>query len=201
MIKGPVHDLHASNLLTYGSLLAAISAIAAARGGSVSLAGALLATTAIFDAFDGRFARRFARAARQSRIGSEMDSLVDALVFGLTPVVVLDSLPGRASGPLEIGWWTAAFVYVLAAVMRLAFYNVQENDKVFVGLPTPAAGLIWSTCLLWPSPPWLVAPLLVAVGVAMMWPFTFPRPRGVGLAAFALWAVALVVLHTLQLAD
>jgi phosphatidylserine synthase len=196
MIKGPVHDLHASNLLTYGSLLAAISAIAAARGGSVSLAGALLATATIFDTFDGRFARRF---ARQSRIGSELDSLVDALAFGLTPVVVLESL-SRPSGPLGIAWWAGAFVYVLAAVTRLALYNVQESDKVFVGLPTPAAGLIWSTCLLWPSPPWLVAPLLVAVGTAMMWPFTFPRPRGVGLAAFALWAAALVVLHTLRLA-
>ena len=199
-MRAPVYDLHPSNLLTYASLLGGLGAIAAARGfGSVAVAGALLALAALADTFDGRFARRFTRNERQDHLGRELDSLVDGIVFGLAPVVVLEVLPGRASGLSEMLWWAAAFFYVLAAVTRLSFYNVEGDRAGFVGLPTPAAALIWSTCLLWPSPPWLVPALFVGVGAAMIWPVAIPRPRGAGLATFALWAVSLVTLHAARL--
>ena len=195
-MSAPIQDVHASNLLTYVSLAAAVGAVAAAQSGEgLSLAGALLALAAVSDTFDGRFARSFVRTDRQRQIGGELDSLVDALAFGLAPVVVLAQVPGREAGVGVAAWWAAAFLYLLAAVTRLSAFNVDEDGSRFVGLPTPAVALIWSTALLWPPPPSVIALLFLACGAAMVAPFGFPRPRGTGLAAFALWAVALVVAH------
>ena len=195
-MSSPFADLHISNLLTYVSLAAAVGAVAAAQSGEgLSLAGALLALAAVSDTFDGRFARSFPRTDRQRQIGGELDSLVDALAFGLAPVVVLAQIPGRESGALAAGWWVAAFLYLVAAVTRLSAFNVDENSARFVGLPTPAVALIWSTVLLWPPAPSVIALLFLACGAAMVAPIGIPRPRGAGLAAFALWAVALVVAH------
>jgi len=199
MTRPPLADLHVSNLLTYVSLAAAIGASAAARGdGGLSLSGALLALAAVSDTFDGRFARSFKRSDRQRRIGGELDSLADAVVFGFAPVVVLAEIPGLGTGIVGLGWWTAAFLYVLAAVTRLSAFNIEENSTRFIGLPTPAVALIWSTVLLRPPSPSVIAGLFLLCGAAMVGPITIPRPRGVGLAIFALWAVALMVLHGAQ---
>ena len=195
-LRAPVHDLHVSNLLTYCSLAAATGAVAAALGGAgLPVAGALLAAAALFDTFDGAFARLFVRSVRQRKVGGELDSLVDAIAFGLAPVVVLAALPDRPAGIVAVWWWLGAFAYVVAAVTRLGFYNVEQDDARFVGIPTPAAALLWSTLLLFSPPAWLVATLLFGCAALMIAPLPIPRPRGVALGAFGLWAVLLVGSH------
>lgn len=204
-MRAPVHDLHVGNLLTYGSLAAALAAVAAAHGagapaaaGASAVAGGWLALAALLDTFDGRFARCFERSPRQRRIGGELDSLVDACAFGVAPVVVVAAvaLPLPGGGPPAAAWWGSALAYVSAVVTRLGFYNVEGDDSRFVGLPTPAAALVWSTYLLWPAPsPWLAPVLFVGCALAMIAPITIPRPRAPGLAAFALWAVCLTLWH------
>jgi phosphatidylserine synthase len=196
----PVHDLHRSNLLTYFALGLAIAAVATAvNAGDSAAAGALLAAAALADTFDGRFARRFSRTERQRTIGAQLDSLVDAIVFGLTPVVVLNTLPGERGVLMETVWWASAFCYALAAVTRLSFYNVEQDDLRFVGVPMPAIALIWSTCLLWPVS-WHIVPIIfVACAGAMVAPLVIPRPRGAAFAGFALWGVSLVTLHVVRL--
>ena len=61
-MRAPLHDLHISNLLTYGSLAAAVTAVAASGMHNTAIAGCALALAAIMDAFDGGFARRFSRS-------------------------------------------------------------------------------------------------------------------------------------------
>lgn len=197
-MRAPVHDLHISNLLTYGSLAASVCAVAAALGGNLSLAGALIAGAALSDTFDGAFARLFARTDRQARAGGQLDSLVDAVAFGLAPVVVLTALPDRPVGLLVAGWWLGAGTYVLATVTRLAFYNVEGNDALFVGIPTPAAALIWSTTLLYTPSAAVVTGLLFVCGAAMVAPLPIRRPRGLALGAFGLWALGLVLVHLIR---
>ena len=206
-MRAPIHDLHAGNLLTYGSLAASLAAVAAARAAGTpatagaaagaAVAGGWLALAALLDTFDGRFARSFDRSSRQRRMGGELDSLVDACAFGVAPVVVLASVSLPAGGLTAAAWWASAFGYVAAVVTRLGCYNLEADDTRFVGLPTPAAALIWSTYLVWPapSPPWLVPTLFTGCALAMIAPITIPRPRAPGLAAFALWAVALAFWH------
>lgn len=195
-MRAPIHDLHLSNGVTYVSLMAAVAAVAAAiHGTNLPLAGAFLALAALSDTFDGAFARRFIRSERQQRVGGELDSLVDAIAFGLAPVVVVATLPDRPSGVLAGWWWVSAVMYVGAAVTRLGFYNVQGDDARFVGIPTPAAALVWSTALLFTPPAGVVATLLFVCAAAMVAPVAIPRPRGIALGVFGLWAVVLLVCH------
>lgn len=196
-MRAPVHDLHASNLLTYFSLASAMAAIAVSgRPESLHVAGALLAASALLDTFDGRFARLFHRTPRQARAGHELDSLVDVVAFGVAPVVVL-SAAATAVGPGAAGvsFWAAGFVYVLAAVTRLAYFTVEDDSDGFVGLPMPALALVCSTALLWSPSGAVLSGVLVWCAAAMVAPLPIARPRLAGLAAFALWAVILVVGH------
>ena len=197
-MRAPIHDLHVANLLTYGSLAAALAAVAAGLGsGAAAAAGGWLALAALLDTFDGRFARCFHRSPRQRRVGRELDSLVDVCAFGVAPVAAAAAAAPPSGGPAAAIWWASAFAYLGAVVTRLGFYNVEADDSRFVGLPSPAAALIWSTYLLWPAPswPWLAPALFLACGLAMVAPLAIPRPRAPGLAAFALWAVALASWH------
>jgi CDP-diacylglycerol--serine O-phosphatidyltransferase len=192
-MNAPLHDLHVSNLLTYGSLAAAIAAVAASVGTpNVAIAGCALAIAAIADAFDGRFARTFRRTPRQARIGHELDSLVDAVTFGLAPVVVVGSR-FVTSGPAAGLSWLAAGCYALAVVTRLAFYNVQEEESRFVGIPTPAAGLLCCTSLLIPTPAAAAAWPLAVAAALMVAPLPIPRPGARGLSLFAAWAASLAI--------
>jgi CDP-diacylglycerol---serine O-phosphatidyltransferase len=199
-MSAPIEDVHASNLLTYVALAAALAAVAmAVQRSSFAGAGALLAVAALADTFDGRFARRFPRTERQREVGAQLDSLVDAMAFGLAPIVVASALPGRSGGMAGLTWWAAAFCYVLATVTRLSFYNVEQDESRFVGVPTPAIALIWSTCLLWPVAWWAVPFVSSACAVAMVAPVIIPRPRGAARACFTLWAVSLVALHAVRM--
>ncbi len=90
MRTGPARYVHASNGVTYLSLLAGLLAVVTAREWrSWSAAGGLIAVCALADTLDGRFARLFRRDADAQRFGVELDSLADALTFGLVPVVAL----------------------------------------------------------------------------------------------------------------
>jgi CDP-diacylglycerol---serine O-phosphatidyltransferase len=189
--------VHPSNLLTYLSVAAGLMAIVAAGElRSWSVAGALLAVCALADTMDGRFARLFRRSESQARFGVELDSLADALTFGVVPVVCLYLLLPFPSPAARVLWMVAAVVYVLGALTRLAFFNVHHTETPgFVGLPTTAAGLVWSSAFLLAPPVPVAAALLLACGLAMVSALRVPRPRGLGMAAFLGWGVTLIVLH------
>jgi CDP-diacylglycerol--serine O-phosphatidyltransferase len=161
-------------------------------------AGALMAVAVIADTFDGRFARLFDRNGFQSAFGVQLDSLADAVTCGFVPVIVLasDSMP--ATGGAALLWWGCAFLYALAAITRLGYYNLTHGNGLwFVGLPAPFCALVVSTSLLW-SPHALAAALIfVCCAVAMVAPVRVPRPRAIGLAVFVGWALVLVMLHAL----
>jgi len=195
-MRAPINDLHVSNMITYASLAAGLAAVAASgAAGRPGLAPAMLAVAALADTFDGRFAKRFTRTDRQARTGAETDNLADAIVFGLVPVVVVGEIVPPPDGFRALAWWSAAFLYLLAVVVRLGFFAVEADQKRFVGLPTPAAALIWSTVLIGSPSTGACAGVFAACAAAMVWPVAIPRPRGAGLALFALWAAGLVAWH------
>jgi CDP-diacylglycerol---serine O-phosphatidyltransferase len=197
-MRAPLHDLHASNLLTYGSLAAAMITVAASIGSHTAVAACALAIATIADAFDGRFARQFHRSERQARIGRELDSLVDAIAFGLAPVALVSARIGAAGTLAAVLSWAVALFYVTAVVTRLAFYNIQDDDDRFIGIPTPAAALLCCTSLLVPVPaPFAAWPLAVA-GVLMIAPLEIPRPGVPGLSLFAAWAVSMAAVFAAQ---
>jgi CDP-diacylglycerol--serine O-phosphatidyltransferase len=102
----------------------------------------------VFDSFDGKVAR-MTRAT--SDLGGQLDSLADALSFGIAPAVLVTIWNSKffAQNSVETFWakmtWFFCLTYALAAMLRLARFNVEnrhdkEHHMSFVGLPTPGAG-------------------------------------------------------------
>jgi CDP-diacylglycerol--serine O-phosphatidyltransferase len=191
--SSPAAFVHPANLLTYASLLAGLCAAGAARNGDAGSTAAWLAVAAIADTFDGRFARRFDRSAELQRVGIELDSLADAVTFGAVPVVCAMFLMSDATPMLRTLWPAASLAYVVCALTRLGFYNIShERGAGFVGLPSPAAALIWASAFVLGVTATAAALLAVLVGAAMIAPIHVPRPSGVGLALFVAWPAAIV---------
>ncbi len=126
---------------TIGNLFFGIYAMVAALRGDFAWAAWFLVFAATLDLLDGRVAR-FTRTG--SDFGAELDSLTDAVSFGVAPALVMILLYFQ-----ESDWgWLAGFAYVAAVVIRLARFNVEQGGEAhrhFHGLPTPAAGLILVT--------------------------------------------------------
>lgn len=126
---------------TLGNLFFGTYAIVAALRGDFAWSAWFLVFAATLDLLDGRVAR-FTRTG--SDFGAELDSLTDAVSFGVAPALVMILLYFQASD-----WgWLAAFAYLAAVVVRLARFNVEQGGEArrhFHGLPTPAAGLILVT--------------------------------------------------------
>jgi len=124
------------NGLTLGSLFFGIFAIVAASRGEHVRAGWYIVTAGFLDMFDGRIARA---TNTGSRFGEELDSLVDAISFGVAPALMMYFAELNRTG-----WdWIFVWLYVACAVMRLARFNVEQAGKskvFFQGLPSPAAG-------------------------------------------------------------
>ena len=194
---GPAGTLHVSNLLTYVALLAGcVAASLAITSHNRAAAGAFMALAVVADTFDGLFARMFDRTGFQSAFGVQLDSLADAVTCGFVPLIVLASDSTPATWSAALVWWGCAFLYALAAITRLGYYNLtHDNGPWFVGLPAPFCALVISTSLLWPPHALVAALILVCCAVVMVAPIRIARPRTVGLAVFVGWALLLVVLH------
>ena len=196
----PLRALHASNLLTYVSLAAGVGAIAVAARGNPSAAGALIALSVVADTFDGRFAGLFPRTPTQREVGVQLDSLSDAIVFGIAPAVCMSALRVDWSMPISGAiFWFSAFAYAACAITRLAFYNVtHEQTEGFIGLPVPVAALILTTALAFSPGIATSVALFITTAAAMVLPLPIPRPRGIGLAAFTCWALILIAGHLVR---
>jgi CDP-diacylglycerol--serine O-phosphatidyltransferase len=117
--------------------------------GELETAAPFIGIAIVLDMLDGRIARLTGTA---SAFGLELDSLADVISFGVAPAVL-----AFAWGLSELGrvGWAAGFIYLSAAAMRLARFNIQsatQTDKrYFVGMPSPpAAGIAAATVFAWP---------------------------------------------------
>jgi len=107
------------------------------------IAGILIFIGAFFDACDGAIARAL---NVESEIGMQLDSLADAVSYGIAPGVLayqayLHKLPeifGVSVGVI------VASIFPVCAVYRLARFNTEEGGQGFTGLPSPPAGIIVS---------------------------------------------------------
>ncbi|MEO9326540.1 CDP-alcohol phosphatidyltransferase family protein [Gordonia aurantiaca] len=128
--------------LTILAICAGLTAMRAATTGDIDAAMGLLVAAALLDGIDGRVARLMGAT---SKIGAEIDSLADAINFGVVPamIVYFHLLDGQDLG------WALALVYCCAIVLRLARFNTLLDDDeapgytrdFFVGVPAPAAAI------------------------------------------------------------
>ncbi|MGH3931354.1 MAG: CDP-diacylglycerol--serine O-phosphatidyltransferase, partial [Pseudonocardiaceae bacterium] len=131
------------NAITVLALCSGLSALKFALDSNYPGALAAIVLAALLDSLDGRLARLLDAT---SRIGAELDSLADAISFGVAPAVVLFiwGLGGTSTG------WPVALVFAVCAVLRLARFNTLLDDvetlpfakEFFIGIPSPAAALL-----------------------------------------------------------
>ncbi|MEH6591992.1 MAG: CDP-diacylglycerol--serine O-phosphatidyltransferase [Halioglobus sp.] len=127
------------NLFTTGGLFAGFYAIIAALRGDFESAPIAIFVAMVFDGLDGRIARL---TNTSSKFGEQYDSLADMVSFGVAPALVIYSW---GLGDLGKFGWSAAFIYVACAALRLARFNTQidtADKNFFTGLASPAAASI-----------------------------------------------------------
>jgi CDP-diacylglycerol--serine O-phosphatidyltransferase len=116
------------------------SLVAAARG-DFGRAVLYVILGAFADGLDGRVARA---TTTGSRFGQALDSLVDAISFGLAPAMIMYFAVLHKEG-----WdWLFVFGFTACAVIRLARFNIEQAGRAkthFRGLPSPAAGGVLAT--------------------------------------------------------
>lgn len=111
----------------------------------------LILAAGILDVADGKVARL---TNSFSDLGAQLDSLADALTFGVAPAIVAKVLLEHEGLSHTRVHFIAAAAFTLMAILRLARFNTEgDDDHVgFTGLPTPAAaGMIISTVLMFLS--------------------------------------------------
>lgn len=132
------------NLITVLAICAGLSGVRLAFEGRFELAVAMVLVAAFLDGIDGRVARLLKAT---SKFGVQMDSLADIVNFGVAPALVLYAYVLDQARSLG---WIAALIYVIAAGLRLARFNVMaERDikakwqsEYFVGVPAPAGAML-----------------------------------------------------------
>ncbi len=117
-------------------------------GNELLIAGTLIYLAMLFDAFDGSAARLMNQT---SDFGAQLDSLCDAISFGVAPAylmlqIMVHSFGPNVSPPFNYHprlLWMIAVLFVLCAILRLARFNVETDEddshEFFSGLPSPAA--------------------------------------------------------------
>ncbi|MDA4110003.1 CDP-diacylglycerol--serine O-phosphatidyltransferase [Mycolicibacterium holsaticum] len=127
--------------MTVAAICLGLSAVKMALDNRPTEAMAFLAVAAILDALDGRMARALKAT---SRMGEEIDSLADAVNFGVAPAFIVY---GTLLSQSRIGWMVV-LLYAVCIVLRLARYNAMLavdqpafEKKYFVGMPAPAGAI------------------------------------------------------------
>jgi CDP-diacylglycerol--serine O-phosphatidyltransferase len=127
------------SFFTLANLFFGFWAIVSAFNGNFRWAGFFIVFAGILDMLDGRIARL---SKTGTRFGAELDSLVDVISFGVAPALLMYFLEFANTGKFG---WAVCYLYVVAAALRLARYNVTAHAKPysnwFTGLPSPAAGM------------------------------------------------------------
>ncbi|MBP5520168.1 MAG: CDP-alcohol phosphatidyltransferase family protein [Treponema sp.] len=164
-------------VLTYLSMLSATTGIMLCLNdiGHPYLGMIFLMICGLFDAFDGKVARtKKNRTEQMKKFGIQIDSLSDLVAFGVLPACIgiamlrtsieLSTFPdfkflhlADKSAIIKIILTVIAVFYTLAAMIRLAYFNVLEEErqkteggsnKTYIGLPVTSAALIFPTILL-----------------------------------------------------
>lgn len=139
---------HYGVVLTYLSLVSSVVGIAMTLNGQyITLAIVCLMVSGCLDAFDGRVARTRKNATEEEKsFGIQIDSLCDMVCFGVLPACI-----GFACGLNH--WYHVVILalFVLAALIRLGYYNVMElaqknvdesGQRFFRGLPVTSIAII-----------------------------------------------------------
>ena len=163
-------------ILTYLSLLSGVTGmiIAMTGFGHPYLGMFCMMLSGLFDAFDGKVARtKKDRTDLEKEFGVQIDSFADLISFGVLPAAIglsvlrsspfFSDVPYRLEDTGKLQWYPVVLIiialfYVLAAMIRLAYFNATEDQRAeqkktlgsefYTGLPVTSAALVFPFVLL-----------------------------------------------------
>ena len=134
-------------VLTYLGLASSAIGMILTFQGFAKYALFCLAFSGLCDMFDGKVARmKKDRTEDEKRFGIQIDSLCDVVCFGAFPMILCYSIGMRGPAGISI-----LVFYLIAGVIRLAFFNVMEEKrqeetdearKYYQGLPITSIAII-----------------------------------------------------------
>lgn len=190
------------NMLTVLSLCSGLTAMRFALLGKWEEAVLGIVIAAVFDMLDGRVARMLNIT---SKFGAELDSLSDAISFGVAPGIIIYEWAMKDKTGLG---WIAVLVYAVCTALRLARFNTMLDDhsapawakSYFTGVPAPGgAGLAILPLMVFLAfgedfqlPPTFIAAWLIIVGGLMV--SRVPTFALKGWRVSPVWVVPIMVL-------
>ncbi|MDD5964626.1 MAG: CDP-alcohol phosphatidyltransferase family protein [Oscillospiraceae bacterium] len=195
-------------IATYLSLLFGLAGIYSASRGNLFAAILFLMLAGMLDAFDGRIARtKKNRTDTEKRFGIQIDSLNDLVCFGVLPAAI-----GTAMGCTAIWFLTTMAFFTLCALIRLAYFNVMEEErqegtsevrKFYLGVPVTSASFIVPAYYLLSLYGGLTDYIVYAIGlfvlgVAFIAPVRVTKPGLKGILFMGLLGIAELVLFLLS---
>lgn len=140
------------NMLTLLALCAGLTAIRYGLNGQWDRAAVAIVLAGMLDGVDGRVARLLRST---SKFGAELDSLADAISFGVAPAIVMYLWIMHTSGGIG---WALCLLHAVCCVLRLARFNTMVGQpdlphwahNYFTGVPSPGgAGIAIMPLILW----------------------------------------------------
>lgn len=163
-------------ILTYIGMLISFTGMTFAWKGEMHTALVCLMLSGFCDMFDGKIAStKKDRTVNEKRFGIQIDSLSDLICFGVFPAMIIFQICKGSTAST-----VAAGIYLLCALIRLAYFNVEEENrqnhtsesrKIYLGLPVTTVAIM--------------IPLIVHLGSKMKWPMDIIGPLVLGETAIA----------------
>ena len=183
-------------ILTYIGMLVGFAGVTHAMRGDVHTALLCLMVSGVCDMFDGAIASTMERTKQEKRFGVQIDSLSDLVCFGVLPAVIVCASEGAGTAVRFL-----AGLYLLCALIRLAWFNVDEEERqdqesgsrtVYYGLPVTTAALLLPAMMELGGRRGhaLAPPLLLVMAAAFLTPFKLRKPHLTGKAVMLLCGVA-----------
>ena len=190
-------------ILTYVGLILGFSGITSSIKQMFRAAMLFLMSAGFCDMFDGTVAATKSRTSQEKRFGIQIDSLCDLVCFGLLPAIFIFNIDTKSFFTSFI-----AGFYLLCALIRLAYFNVSEEDRqevsseqrsYYSGLPVTSIALILPTTYLvyikmLPQAVALFPIVLGVTGTLFLTPFRMKKPHLIGKVVMVVLGIGLLAL-------
>lgn len=190
-------------ILTYIGTAFGFMGISFVLGRDLKAALICLMIAGLCDMFDGKIASTLERTRQEKRFGIQIDSLSDLVCFGVLPALIGYQYSGK-----EWIHIASCVIYLLCALIRLAWFNVDEEMRQtheeksrerYLGLPVTVVALLLPFCigmaqLLHHSLELLCPWLLIPIAIAFISPFHLRKPNTIGAAMMLLCGIITLAL-------
>ncbi len=190
-------------ILTYIGTVFGFVGLTYIGSGNLKMSLLCLMIAGFCDMFDGKIASTMKRTKQEKRFGIQIDSLSDLICFGVLPAAIGLYCAGKSHLHIAI-----SAVFMLCALIRLAWFNVDEEErqntesscrKIYLGLP------VTSTAILIPFfagisnifnlPMHLFFSwVLLTIGIAFLMPFKLKKPCSLGKILLSLAGLSVFIM-------